>query len=220
MTPITRSIAIDPEPPQLAPAITPTPGASGWYTAPITVSFVLTDLVSGPAGVTWRLNNSPPATGNTVSIVQDGPYNAGRLRPGRGRQSLARGQPEPAAGQPCAGHDPGADPAPAAAVRLLHPACSAAVPGQRHSAPPRRRWPDLAWQARACASTTAPGRWRCRRSFTASDDLPDQLLQLRHGRQRGDQPHAGDLDRPGSRRQRRLRRLSSRPAGRPATRSA
>ncbi len=74
MTPITRSIAIDPEIPQLAYSLTPAPGSSGWYTGPVTVSFVLTDLVSGPAGVTWRLNNGPPATGNTVVIAQDGPY--------------------------------------------------------------------------------------------------------------------------------------------------
>ncbi len=74
MTPITRSIAIDPELPQLAYNVTPRVGSTGWYTAPVTVSFVLTDLVSGPAGVTWRLNNSPPATGNTVVIAQDGLY--------------------------------------------------------------------------------------------------------------------------------------------------
>ncbi len=74
MTPITRSIAIDPELPQLSYTITPTLGSRGWYTAPITVSFALTDLVSGPAGVTWRLNNNPPATGSTVVINQDGLY--------------------------------------------------------------------------------------------------------------------------------------------------
>jgi len=74
MTPITRSIAIDPELPQLGYSITPALGSRGWYTAPITLSFVLTDLVSGPAGVTWSLNNNPPSTSNTVVIAQDGLY--------------------------------------------------------------------------------------------------------------------------------------------------
>jgi len=74
MTPITRSIAIDPELPQLGYSITPRLGSRGWYTAPISISFVLTDLVSGPAGVTWRLNNNPPVTSNTASITQDGVY--------------------------------------------------------------------------------------------------------------------------------------------------
>jgi hypothetical protein len=74
MVPITLSLDIDPEPPQLVWSVTPTPTVSGWYTAPITVSFVLTDLVSGPDGVTWRLNNDPPGAGDTVVISQDGPY--------------------------------------------------------------------------------------------------------------------------------------------------
>lgn len=74
MTPITTSIDIDPELPQIGYSVAPVPSATGWYTAPITVTFALTDLVSGPAGVTWRLNNGPPATGNLVTIDQDGSY--------------------------------------------------------------------------------------------------------------------------------------------------
>ncbi len=74
MAPIARAIAIDPELPQLGYAVTPEPSASGWYTAPINVTFALTDMVSGPAGVTWRLNNNPPGTGNSIYLAQDGPY--------------------------------------------------------------------------------------------------------------------------------------------------
>lgn len=74
MPALARSIAIDPELPQLGHSVVPNPSASGWYTAPITVSFVLTDLVSGPAGVTWQLNNNPPGSGNTIFLAQDGPY--------------------------------------------------------------------------------------------------------------------------------------------------
>jgi hypothetical protein len=72
MVPITRSIDIDPEPPQIGHVVTPTVTATGWYTAPITVSFALTDQVSGPAGITWQLNNGPSTSGDAVSIVQDG----------------------------------------------------------------------------------------------------------------------------------------------------
>lgn len=74
MPALARSIAIDPELPQLGHSVVPNPSASGWYTAPITVSFVLTDLVSGPAGVTWQLNNNPPGSGNSIFLAQDGPY--------------------------------------------------------------------------------------------------------------------------------------------------
>ncbi len=69
-----RAFAIDPELPQLGLNVVPAPRPSGWYTAPITVSFVVTDLVSGPAGVTWQLNNQPPGVGNTLLIAQDGLY--------------------------------------------------------------------------------------------------------------------------------------------------
>ncbi|HSN74777.1 MAG TPA: hypothetical protein VL334_06745 [Anaerolineae bacterium] len=72
MVPITRSIDVDPEPPVLSYNVTPTLTTAGWYTAPITVSFVLTDQISGPAGITWQQNNDPPAAGNVVSIAQDG----------------------------------------------------------------------------------------------------------------------------------------------------
>lgn len=74
MPTLARSIAIDPELPRLGHSVTPAPSASGWYTAPITVSFVLTDLVSGPAGVTWQLNNNPPGSGNSIFLAQDGAY--------------------------------------------------------------------------------------------------------------------------------------------------
>lgn len=74
MPSLARSIAVDPELPQLGHSVVPSPGASGWYTAPITVSFAVTDLVSGPAGVLWQLNNQPPAAGNSVFLAQDGPY--------------------------------------------------------------------------------------------------------------------------------------------------
>jgi hypothetical protein len=74
MVPITRSINVDPDPPQLGYGVIPTPTNTGWYTAPITLSFVLTDEVSGPAGITWQLNHDPPAAGNVVSIAQDGPH--------------------------------------------------------------------------------------------------------------------------------------------------
>ncbi len=72
MIPFTRSVNIDPTPPLLGYRVAPTPSATGWYTAPISVTFTLTDLISGPAGVTWQLNNAPPVTGNGVSIDADG----------------------------------------------------------------------------------------------------------------------------------------------------
>lgn len=74
MAPVARAIAIDPELPQLGYVVTPAPASSGWYTAPLNVRFALTDTVSGPAGVTWRLNNNPPGTGSSVYLTQDGPY--------------------------------------------------------------------------------------------------------------------------------------------------
>lgn len=74
MTPITRSINVDPELPQIGYNVTPAPSVTGWYTAPVAVTFALTDLISGPGVVTWQLNFNPPATGNTVALQQDGTY--------------------------------------------------------------------------------------------------------------------------------------------------
>ena len=74
MPTLAHSLAIDPEAPQLGLGVVPAPRPSGWYTAPITVSFAITDLVSGPAGVTWQLNNQAPGVGNTLLIAQDGIY--------------------------------------------------------------------------------------------------------------------------------------------------
>lgn len=72
MAPLVKSIQIDSEQPALGVAVTPPPAASGWYTAPLTVAFAITDHVSGPGAVTWRLDNSPPATGNLLLLAQDG----------------------------------------------------------------------------------------------------------------------------------------------------
>lgn len=74
MPPIMQSILVDSEQPSLGAVIAPPPAASGWYTAPLTVAFVITDEVSGPGLVTWRLNNGAPATGNSVSLAEDGHY--------------------------------------------------------------------------------------------------------------------------------------------------
>lgn len=74
MPPIMQSVQVDGERPALGAVTAPPPAASGWYTAPLSVAFVMTDHVSGPGVVTWRLNNNPPATGNSVLLAQDGAY--------------------------------------------------------------------------------------------------------------------------------------------------
>lgn len=74
MQPINRFYSIDPQAPLLGTRITPQPSATGWYTAPIHITFAVTDTVSGPAGATWQLNNSQSASGTSLTITDDGQH--------------------------------------------------------------------------------------------------------------------------------------------------
>lgn len=76
MEPATRVIPLDASPPFLSYVITSqmTPGANGWYTAPLTVTFSLTDPVSGPDQIGWQLDAQPTSTGDQVAITQDGEH--------------------------------------------------------------------------------------------------------------------------------------------------
>ncbi len=74
MQPATSTLPIDSGHPTISHTISLVPTASGWYTAPITVTLGLTDPVSGPGAVTWRLDNGPQTTGSQVRLQQDGPH--------------------------------------------------------------------------------------------------------------------------------------------------
>ncbi len=70
--PVTQTLRIDAGQPLISHAISSPPTASGWYTAPITVTLSLTDPVSGPDVITWRLDNSPLIVGRRVVVRPDG----------------------------------------------------------------------------------------------------------------------------------------------------
>lgn len=74
MSPITRTVDIDAEPPALGYRLTPSPSASGWFTAPISASFAVTDTLSGAERVYWQVNSGMVNTGNVVFLGQDGIY--------------------------------------------------------------------------------------------------------------------------------------------------
>lgn len=72
MQPFTYPVGIDAGPPILTHTVSSAVGDSGWYTAPVDVTFGLTDAVSGPDAVTWTLNGGPPVAGQLVAIDQEG----------------------------------------------------------------------------------------------------------------------------------------------------
>lgn len=72
MTPFTYTVDIDGGAPALTHTVSSEPGDSGWYVAPVMVTFGLTDSVSGPDLVTWTLNDDPPALGEVVVVDQPG----------------------------------------------------------------------------------------------------------------------------------------------------
>lgn len=72
MTPFTYTVDIDGGAPVLTHTVSPGTSDSGWYVTPITVTFGLTDPVSGPNFVTWTLNDDPPAMGNDAVVDQQG----------------------------------------------------------------------------------------------------------------------------------------------------
>lgn len=57
--PVTHTIAVDSRPPLLTYTIPLEPGLSGWYTAALTVTFGLSDALSGPDTVYWQLDDLP-----------------------------------------------------------------------------------------------------------------------------------------------------------------
>ncbi len=74
MQPATSTLPIDSGHPTISHTISLAPSASGWYTAPITVTMGLTDPVSGPGAITWQLDNGPQTIGSQVPLQQDGPH--------------------------------------------------------------------------------------------------------------------------------------------------
>lgn len=76
MQPTTRVIPLDATPPLLGYSVVSrmTPSAAGWYTAPLTITFSLTDAVSGPDRISWRLDNGSPSTDTRVVIAEDGEH--------------------------------------------------------------------------------------------------------------------------------------------------
>ncbi|MEZ4767851.1 MAG: hypothetical protein R2844_05425 [Caldilineales bacterium] len=72
MTPFTYSVGIDGGAPTLTHTVSSEPGDSGWYVAPVTVTFGLTDPVSGPDLVTSTLNDDPAVVGDVVAVGEEG----------------------------------------------------------------------------------------------------------------------------------------------------
>ncbi len=72
MTPFTYTVDIDGGAPTLTHTVSSEPGGSGWYAAPVTVTFGLTDPVSGPDLITWTLNDNPPTLGDQVLVEEQG----------------------------------------------------------------------------------------------------------------------------------------------------
>ena len=68
LQPATSTLPIDSGHPTISSTISLVPAASGWYTAPITVTLGLTDPVSGPGAITWRLDNGPQTTSSQVRL--------------------------------------------------------------------------------------------------------------------------------------------------------
>ena len=75
MTPLTETIKIDGGAPVLTHTVAALPGPSGWYTAPISITFGLTDPVSGPDTVSWVLNADPPVVANDALVDTQGVNN-------------------------------------------------------------------------------------------------------------------------------------------------
>ena len=96
MQPVTSTLGIDTGRPTISHTVSLTPTATGWYIAPIMVTFGLTDPVSGPGAVTWRLDNGPATTGNLVEVRQDGTHTLsafGRDRAGNRSSTLSLNLP-------------------------------------------------------------------------------------------------------------------------------
>lgn len=74
MHPVTQTLPIDAGRPTISHTVSLAPTGTGWYTAPITVTLGLTDPVSGPGVITWRLDTGPLTTGSQVRVLQDGPH--------------------------------------------------------------------------------------------------------------------------------------------------
>ena len=85
MAPITRTADIDSQAPAIGYRLAPRLSASGWFTAPISASFAVTDTLSGADRVYWQVNSGMLNTGNVVFLGQDGIYSVrayGRDRAG------------------------------------------------------------------------------------------------------------------------------------------
>lgn len=73
--PATTTIPVDTGLPELTYAITGAlPSLSGWYTAPITVTFSLTDATSGPDTVTWQVDDQPAEMGLELWLGETGEH--------------------------------------------------------------------------------------------------------------------------------------------------
>ena len=72
MAPFTYTVGIDGGAPVLTHTVSSQPGDGGWYVAPVAVTFGLTDPVSGPDFVTWRLNDLAAVVGERVVVDQQG----------------------------------------------------------------------------------------------------------------------------------------------------
>lgn len=72
MQPFTYPVGIDAGAPILTHTVSTLPGDSGWYNTPLTVTFGLTDAVSGPHSVSWTLNGGAATVGDQALVDQQG----------------------------------------------------------------------------------------------------------------------------------------------------
>ncbi len=70
-TRVANAFRYDATPPVTTVGLAGEPGANGWFRSPVTAMLTVSDVLSGPGPVVYRLNNGPWQTGNTVFLNYD-----------------------------------------------------------------------------------------------------------------------------------------------------
>ncbi len=70
-TRVTDAFRLDATPPATTLGIAGLTGENGWFRSPVTATFTVSDVLSGPGSTAYRVNNGPWQSGSTVFLNQD-----------------------------------------------------------------------------------------------------------------------------------------------------